>query len=241
MWSLRLAGITVAMMSAALRSLVAQEGSGEQHQTVMMDMAMGGDAMTMSPHMTMTPNWREATEDRARADSIVRVAREALGKYRDVALAERDGYRMFAPKLRRQRVYHYTRTANALKARWTFDATAPTSLLYQPEPDGSLRLLGAMYTAPATMSLAELNQRLPLSIAQWHQHTNLCMPPGTGRRRAAGSLANGDPRFGFRGSITTKAACDAAGGEFHERVFGWMAHVNMFAEAGQLWEHHDGG
>ncbi|HTS87751.1 MAG TPA: hypothetical protein VMG41_04600 [Gemmatimonadales bacterium] len=222
--------------------LKAQQGSDESPQMGMMEMVMGGGSLTMSPHMTMTPTWREATGDRARADSIVRVARAALARYRDVRVAEQDGYRRFAPSIKQQRVYHYTSMANALKARWTFDATAPTSLLYRPMPDGSVRLIGAMYTAPARMSPEELNQRLPLSIAQWHQHTNLCFPRGTGKLTAAGGSALADPdrRFGFRGTITTKAACDAAGGEFHARVFGWMAHVNMFADDGELWEHHTG-
>jgi hypothetical protein len=97
-----------------------------------------------------------------------------------------------------------------------------------------------MYTAPPNLSLEELNRRLPLSIAQWHQHINLCMPPGTGRLGAAGDRpASRDPRFGFRGTITTAEACTAAGGEFHERVFGWMVHVNMFEAANAVWEHRE--
>ena len=32
-------------------------------------------------------------------------------------------------------------------------------------------------------------------------------------------------RFGFAGSIHTKDACNAAGGTFIPRVFGWMVHV----------------
>jgi len=35
-------------------------------------------------------------------------------------------------------------------------------------------------------------------------------------------------RFGMLGSITTKAECDAAGGRFVPRLFGWMVHVYPF-------------
>jgi hypothetical protein len=34
-----------------------------------------------------------------------------------------------------------------------------------------------------------------------------------------------NPKFGMAGSISTKEACDAAGGKFVPRVFGWMVHV----------------
>jgi hypothetical protein len=71
---------------------------------MMGDEAMSGDSMGMSAHMRMTPRWPVAPGDRARADSIVLVARAALAQYTDVAAAERDGYRMFAPNIKRQPV-----------------------------------------------------------------------------------------------------------------------------------------
>jgi hypothetical protein len=35
--------------------------------------------------------------------------------------------------------------------------------------------------------------------------------------------------FGPRSPIATQAACDAVGGRFFPRLFGWMVHVNAFA------------
>jgi hypothetical protein len=32
-------------------------------------------------------------------------------------------------------------------------------------------------------------------------------------------------KFGLNGSITTEAACDAAGGTFLPHIFGWMVHM----------------
>jgi hypothetical protein len=46
-----------------------------------------------------------------------------------------------------------------------------------------------------------------------------------------------DSRFGPRGSINTKDECDAAGGVFLPRTFGWMVHVNMFLGADEVWVH----
>jgi len=78
-----------------------------------------------------------------------------------------------------------------------------------------------MYTAKKDATESELNERIPLSIAQWHAHVNLCLPP---RDKREDVLPN-STEFGLRGSIATKEACDAAGGKFYPQVFGWMVHV----------------
>ena len=203
------------------------------------DMEMMTDSMPAGRHLTLTPRWSEQPGDRARADSLVAVARAALAQFEDVAAAEAAGYRMFAPAVKHQKVYHYANRMNAFKARRTFDPAAPSALLYEPQPDGTLKLIGAMYTAPPDMPLEELNQRIPLSIAQWHQHTSICLPPGTTLASAREGVGMGgrNPQFGPRGSITTAEACQAAGGTFRQRMFGWMVHVNMFEASDQVWEH----
>ena len=38
-----------------------------------------------------------------------------------------------------------------------------------------------------------------------------------------------DPRFGFIGTISNQADCEAVGGNFHKQIFGWMIHVYPFA------------
>jgi hypothetical protein len=60
-----------------------------------------------------------------------------------------------------------------------------------------------------------------LSVARWHQHINFCKAPEGQKFRYFGP----DAKFGLLGSITTKDECDAAGGEFHPHIFGWMVHV----------------
>ena len=50
---------------------------------------------------------------------------------------------------------------------------------------------------------------------------------GDGERMRVGYLA--DPRFGFTGTISNQADCEAADGNFHKQIFGWMIHVYPFA------------
>jgi hypothetical protein len=192
------------------------------------------------PHITLTPRWAEREGDRTRADSLIRVARAAVERYHDVTVAEADGYKRFAPQVQNQPVFHYTSAAAALKARFRFDPASPTALLYRDDARGSLSLVGVMYTMPADTPLEELDRRIPLSIARWHQHTNLCLPP-------RGGQDGGDPavraaEFGPRGRIATREACAAAGGRWFPRMFGWMVHVNLFAETEDgVWSDEPGG
>lgn len=175
----------------------------------------------MSPHMKMTHLRDLRPGDQERGDQIVDAARKALERYKDYQVAEKDGYRIFLPNAP-QPMYHFTNYRYGLEAAFRFNPEHPTSLLYE-KTDGGYRLIGAMYTAPWRKSEDDLDQRIPLSVAQWHQHVNFCFPPKSAR---AGLAADG--RFGMRGSITTKAECDAAGGRFVPRVFGWMVHVYPF-------------
>jgi len=191
------------------------------------DGEMGMMGAMADPHMRMTPTWPLAPGDSARARAIVDTVRRALGKYRDVRVAEADGFKEFLPSVPNQRVYHFTNWRHGLAARTSFDPASPTALLYRPDSAGGMRLVGVMYTEGPNTPLAELNRRVPLSIAHWHQHVNWCLPPRgeLGRWRDS---SGGRPVFGPFGPIATRAACDSAGGRFLPRVFGWMVHVNAF-------------
>jgi hypothetical protein len=78
-----------------------------------------------------------------------------------------------------------------------------------------------MYTDRVSAPESELDERIPMSIARWHQHINFCKAPEGQKAQYFGPNA----KFGLLGSITTKDACDAAAGEFHPHIFGWMVHV----------------
>src|SRR5689334_3115177 len=91
----------------------------------------------------------------------------------------------------------------------------------------------AAAAAPVPVSAQEhLDARVPLSVAQWHLHVNICLPAPRDRGHADWT------RFGFAGAITTQAACDAAGGQFHSQFFGWMVHVHPFeTDPAAIWTH----
>src|SRR6266852_2307178 len=170
-----------------------------------------------SLHMHMTEMRPQTAEDAARANEIVTQLRSGIEKYKDYHAALNDGYKIFLPNLPHPE-YHFTNYVNGFLEAFTFDPARPSSLLYKKTSDG-YALVGAMYTMPKRASEDQLNARVPLSVAMWHLHTNLCMPP-----RA--QLRNADwTKFGLKGSIATPDACDAVGGRFRPSIFGWMVHV----------------
>ncbi len=181
--------------------------------------AMATRHMEMGPHMEMTSLQPAAPGDGQRAAALVATARRVMESYRDYRVAARAGYRIFLPNIP-QKIYHFTNYWYGWKAGFRFDPERPTSLLYEKHGD-EFKLIGVMYTARQNATDAELDRRVPLSLARWHRHVNFCIPP-PGRR---GEIFAPNPRFGLAGSITTRAECESAGGIFRPHVFGWMVHI----------------
>jgi hypothetical protein len=174
-------------------------------------------------HTYMTAARPQTSEDVARAKEIVDQLRGGIAKYQDYRVAFADGYKIFLPNLK-QTEYHFTNYRNGFLEAFTFEPSRPTSLLYKKTSTG-YELVGAMYTMPKRATEDQLNERIPLSVATWHLHTNLCMPP-------RGQLASADwTKFGLLGSIATEESCDAAGGRFHPVIFGWMVHVYPYEDS----------
>jgi hypothetical protein len=190
-----------------------------------------GSMAHMAGHMHMTVLRPLQAGDQQKADAIVAAAKSAIAPYQDYHKALADGYQIFLPDLP-QAQYHFTKYSYALEARFHFDPSKPTSLLYKKTADGGYKLVGAMYTDKMSASEDELNERIPLSIAHWHQHINFCKAPAGQKAAYFGP----DAKFGLLGSITTQEACEAAGGEFHPHLFGWMVHVYPNeTDAGKIW------
>jgi hypothetical protein len=181
--------------------------------------SMEGHHMDMGPHMKMTTPRDPKPGDQQRADQVAEAARKVAEKYTDYKVALADGFKIFMPN-QPQKQYHFTNYWYAFEASRNFNPDHPTSLLYQKQGD-DYKLIGVMYTAPKTATEDELDSRIPLSIAQWHAHVNLCVAPPEKRQEAWGP----NPQFGLAGSIITKEQCDAAGGKFIPQIFGWMVHV----------------
>lgn len=180
---------------------------------------MSSHHMEMGPHMKMTELRRPQPGDLERAKLVVDEARRVMEKYQDYHAALNDGFKIFLPNVP-QRQYHFTNYWYGFEAGFRFNPEHPTSLLYDKTTDG-YKLAGVMYTASAKADEEELNDRIPLSVAQWHEHVNFCFPP-KGRESEAWEK---NPKFGMAGSISTREACDEAEGRFVPLLLGWMVHV----------------
>jgi hypothetical protein len=192
------------------------------------DAAMSGPMSDAAKkHMELSPTRRATREDSTRAKQVANELRLALARYQDTTAAVADGYRMFMPNVRTQRVFHFTNYKNAFLEALRFDPAKPTSLLYQREPDGQLKLIGAMYSAPRRMRASKLDDRVPLSIARWHKHVNWCLPKKDDAERWL-ERRDGLPLFGPESPIATRSACEKVGGRFYPNLFGWMIHANVF-------------
>ena len=216
--------------------------------------------LKMGEHMTMTESRPVTPADLQRANQILATMREKLAKYQDYKVAEADGYEPYMPTVP-QDLYHFAnRQATMSEYMGDFDLARPGSLLYEKQALGGYKLVGAMYDAPQDAAPDQLDKLIPLSIAHWHAHTNICLPKGLTRQDvmngnvgarmrpdissvssapeqrgygegAATRMRFGyvaDPRFGFEGTISTAADCEAVEGNFNKQIFGWMIHVYPF-------------
>ncbi len=177
-------------------------------------------------HMEMTPLRAASAGDSVRAARVAGELRAELGKYRDTIAAVADGYKMFLPNVKTQKVYHFTNNWRAVQEAFRFEPRKPTSLLYKKDTSGRFVLVGAMYTAPKRWGPDRLDERVPLSVARWHKHVNWCMPK-KGETERWLERKDGQAVFGPESPIATKSACDAVDGNFVDSLFGWMVHANV--------------
>src|SRR5882672_5859162 len=191
------------MSGMSMPDMAGMNNDGSAHAML----SMADRKMDMGPHLKMTTLRDLKPGDQEKADQVVAAARRAAEKYTDYKVALADGYKIFLPNLP-QRQYHFTNYRYAFEAAIGFNPEHPTSLLYEKH-GRDFTLIGVMYTAPKNANWNELEQRIPLSVAQWHAHINMCMPPADRRNEAWGPNA----KFGLAGSIATRGDCDAAGGK----------------------------
>lgn len=193
--------------------------SGDGSATATAMRSMETHHVDMGPHMKMTSLRELKTGDQEQAERVLEVARAVAEKYQDYKLALEDGYKIFLPNLP-QKLYHFTNYWYGYEAGVHFNPQHPTSLLYEKHEE-DYKLVGVMYTAPKQATEDELNSRVPLSVAQWHAHVNLCLSSPDKKPH----MVEAHPRFGLNGSIATREQCEAAGGKFMPQIFGWMVHI----------------
>ena len=106
-------------------------------------------------------------EAQQRADALITATTDALAPYADVAAAEAAGYRWIGDD---SGYRHYVQSGYLLDSA-VLDPARIESLVYQDQPDGSLRLVSGMYILPPG---DELDDAPAIAGASWHIHTNLC-------------------------------------------------------------------
>ena len=104
-------------------------------------------------------------------------ARQATAKYKDVHLAEADGYQQLGTEFPGMGI-HFVRTLEVNK----FEIENPPILLYHQDPStpGGYLLVGVGYlwNGPEGPDGQPLNPPFPKSLAHWHRHDNICMLAG---------------------------------------------------------------
>ena len=199
-------------------------------------MPMAGDPQTLMTRLT-----RPEPGDRQRADRILDQARRALRPYRDPAAAEAAGYRPFPPNPGPDLpVVHYVNTG--INEDGGVDYSRPGSILYERKRPGRARAAGRDVHGARLRRPRELDRRVPLSVTQWHLHQNVCVPrPLWDEAEWARTTRGGRAVYGPGGTAVTEAACERVGGRFLPTVFGWMAHVNAYADdPSDVWNAHYG-
>ena len=181
---------------------------------------MGQSMAAMTNHMCITPARPMKPGDEEKAKALIAQVKAAIDKYKDYKKALADGYVIANPKVE-QPQYHFTNDAHVRLADTQFDPAKPSSLLYWHTSTQRYRLEGVMYTDSTSATLDELDQRIPLSVAHWHEHINFCAAPANKVSEYHGE----NPKFGMFGSIHTAEACKAEGGTFFPVLFSWMVHV----------------
>ena len=213
------------MPGMAVPDTAQKQGDAEDGGAAQTISSMDHRHMDMGSHMRMTSLREAKPGDQERAAKIAETARTVAEKYTDYQTALNDGFKIFLPNVP-QKQYHFTNYKYAAEAATGFNPEHPTSLLYEKQGDG-YKLVGVMYTAPKRLNEDELNERIPLSIAQWHEHVNFCAPPANMTlEEKKQEMLGPNAKFGLRGSIATQEECDTAGGKFHPVIFNWMVHLH---------------
>jgi len=134
---------------------------------------MSGHAMPMGHEHTRTAapvTFDELTRTAAQLEK----ARRATEKYRDVRVAEADGYKATGTDVAGMGI-HYVGTVSG------FDLEHPSILLYEKNSSesGGLALVGVSYLLKreAGPDGQPTDAPFPKSLASWHRHEGICMLP----------------------------------------------------------------
>ncbi len=140
--------------------------------------------------------------------------RQATSKYRDVKVAQADGYMGAGPEVRYMGV-HFLRELEPK----TFNLLKPSMLCYEKDssrPDG-FSLVGVVYLleSPEGPDGQPVNNPFPKPLAVWHRHPNVCV------------LATPSNKLDHTNKLT-EPECRARGGHF---LTEWMIHAWVWKDS----------
>jgi hypothetical protein len=109
-------------------------------------------------------------EQQAAAENLIAVTVVRLPQWADYKVAEAAGFHSIGD----------AGTGHEHFIQWDWinddvilDPDFPESLVYEPQPDGSKKLVSAMYMLPTSVDLADVPD-IGGALMQWHIHDNLC-------------------------------------------------------------------
>jgi hypothetical protein len=115
----------------------------------------------------------------ARAENLIAITLLRLPKFSDPAVAEAAGFSSIGDALTGHE--HYINPAYFDDGQ-ILNPDFPESLVYEPQKDGTKKLVSAMYMMAPNQTLAEVPD-IGGALTQWHIHDNLCF---TASGRVAG-------------------------------------------------------
>jgi hypothetical protein len=140
----------------------------------------------------VTPQQQAAAENLV-AETVVRLPR----LWSDYHAAEAAGFHSIGDAITG---FEHFINWNWINDNVTLDPDHPESLVYQPQPDGSKKLVSAMFMLPDTVALDKVPD-IGGALMQWHIHDNLCFtndpvaPHVAGITSATGGCPNGLQKF----------------------------------------------
>jgi hypothetical protein len=209
--------VTVLLALGSCMFAAAQESSVPSSHH---DMNMHAGMETTHEHH-MAPAVGLTFTDLEQTASQLEKARHATEKYRNVNVAEADGYRAIGPDVPGMGI-HYVHVAGDRQSGQephsaAFDIERPDILLYEKDssaPSG-YALVGVSYllTANSDTDGQPKNPPFPKALASWHRHSDLCVFPD---RTVKGDLSEDQ--------------CNAKGGQFTE-LTQWMIHAWIWKDS----------
>jgi hypothetical protein len=109
-------------------------------------------------------------EQQAAAENLVALNVVRLPQWSDFRVAEAAGYHSIGDGL--TGFEHFIKW-DSINDDVALDPDHPESLVYSPQPDGSKKLVSAMYFLPDTVALKDV-PNIGGALMQWHIHDNLC-------------------------------------------------------------------